>query len=92
MEPIFTSERQANNNDSIDETPIAKITSEQILELTPSMTYEDIINILGETQDIGSGIYILVYEVDRAYKRPRRIQIKSCLQFLFDWLGSLSYF
>ncbi|HKL98758.1 MAG TPA: hypothetical protein VJZ06_02470 [Mobilitalea sp.] len=45
----------------------AKVTSEQIKKLTPDMNYDDIISILGETQDIGSGIYILVYEVDGTY-------------------------
>jgi hypothetical protein len=57
----------AKNNNSIVEIPIAKVTSKQIRELTPQMTYKDIIKALGETQDVGSGIYILVYEVDGSY-------------------------
>lgn len=48
-------------------TSMTKVTSEQIRELTPYMTYNDVINALGETQDIGSGLYILVYEVDNKY-------------------------
>ena len=46
---------------------IKKVTSEQIRQLTPSMTYRDVIASLGETQDIGSGFYILKYEVDNNY-------------------------
>ncbi len=46
---------------------IAQVTSEQLLKLTPSMTYKDIIEILGNTVDVGSGIYILKYEVDGKY-------------------------
>ncbi len=45
----------------------AKVTSEQIRKLAPTMTYKDVIKALGETQDIGSGFYILVYEVDSKY-------------------------
>ncbi len=45
----------------------AKVTSEQIRKLTPAMTYKDVIKTLGKTQDIGSGFYILVYEVDNKY-------------------------
>lgn len=57
----------AKEQDSTDKTLITKVTSAQIRGLTPYMTYDDIINTLGETQDIGSGIYILVYEVDGMY-------------------------
>lgn len=31
------------------------------------MTYKDVINILGETEYVGSGIYILEYKVDDNY-------------------------
>ena len=48
------------------ETP-AEVTSEQIRELTPTMTREEVLSRLGDTQDIGSGLYIYVYEVDGAY-------------------------
>lgn len=57
----------AENSSSFVDIPIANVSSGLIRDLTPQMTYEDIINTLGETQDIGSGIYILVYEVDGAY-------------------------
>lgn len=48
------------------DTP-AQVTSEQIKELTPTMTREDVLALLGNTQDIGSGMYVYVYEVDRQY-------------------------
>ena len=48
------------------ETP-TEVTSEQIRELTPTMTREEVLSRLGDTQDIGSGLYIYVYEVDGAY-------------------------
>lgn len=49
------------------ETP-TPVTSAQVKSLTPTMTYSDVISTLGETADIGSGIYILVYEVDEKYE------------------------
>ncbi len=45
----------------------AQVTSEQIRELTPDMTREEVISFLGDTQDIGSGIYVYIYEVDGQY-------------------------
>ena len=48
------------------DTP-AQVTSEQIKKLTPTMTRTDILSLLGDTQDIGSGIYIYLYEVDQQY-------------------------
>lgn len=45
----------------------ADVTSEQILELTPDMTPQDVIELLGDTQDIGSGLFILCYRVDKDY-------------------------
>ena len=59
-EEIFS--RLPGNEDQF-EAP-AQVTSEQIRELEPSMTREDVLSLLGNTQDIGSGIYIYVYEVD----------------------------
>lgn len=44
-----------------------QVTSEQIRQLTPTMTRKDVLSLLGDTQDIGSGIYIYVYEVDGEY-------------------------
>ena len=48
------------------DTP-TQVTSEQIKQLTPTMTRTDILSLLGNTQDIGSGIYIYLYEVDQQY-------------------------
>ena len=48
------------------DTP-AQVASEQIRQLTPTMTRADILSLLGDTQDIGSGIYIYLYEVDQQY-------------------------
>ena len=45
----------------------AQVTSGQIRALTPAMTREEVLSLLGETQDLGSGIYVYVYEVDGAY-------------------------
>ena len=48
------------------DTP-TQVTSAQIKELTPTMTREDILALLGNTQDIGSGMYVYLYEVDQQY-------------------------
>ena len=53
------------NKEPLD-TP-TQVTSEQIKKLTPTMTREDVLSLLGDTQDIGSGIYIYLYEVDQQY-------------------------
>lgn len=45
-------------------TEPSDVTSEQILALTPTMTVGDVAGLLGDTQDIGSGICILLYRVD----------------------------
>ena len=44
-----------------------QVTSEQIKKLTPTMTRKDVLSLLGDTQDIGSGIYIYLYAVDQQY-------------------------
>ena len=54
-----------SNKEAIDEP--TQVTSEQIRELTPTMTREEVLSFLGDTQDIGSGIYIYVYQVDQQY-------------------------
>jgi len=46
---------------------IARITSEQVKRVTADMMYNDIVDLLGKTVDVGSGIYILQYEVDGKY-------------------------
>jgi len=45
----------------------AKTTSKMVMQITADMKYDDIISLLGKTVDIGSGIYILQYEVDGEY-------------------------
>ena len=46
----------------------AQVTSEQVRALTPDMTREEVLALLGGTQDVGSGIYVYVYEVDGKYQ------------------------
>ena len=53
------------NKEPLD-TP-TQVTSEQIKKLTPTMTRKDVLSLLGDTQDVGSGIYIYLYEVDQQY-------------------------
>ncbi len=48
------------------QTP-TQVTSEQVRELTPTMTREDVLSLLGDTEDIGSGFYVYVYKVDDEY-------------------------
>ncbi len=45
------------------DTP-AKVSSDQIRKRKPTMTRAEVLRFLGDTQDVGSGIYIYVYEVD----------------------------
>ena len=45
----------------------AQVTSEQVRALTPDMTREEVLALLGCTQDGGSGIYASAYEVDGKY-------------------------
>lgn len=53
-------------NKELPDTP-TQVTSGQIKELTPTMTRKEVLSLLGDTQDIGSGIYIYLYEVDQQY-------------------------
>ena len=46
---------------------LTDVTSEQVMQLTPTMTAKDVIELLGDTQDVGSGLLILCYRVDGAY-------------------------
>ena len=48
-------------------TDFTDVTSEQVMQLTPTMTAKDVIELLGDTQDVGSGLFILCYRVDGAY-------------------------
>ena len=45
----------------------AQVTSEQVMALTPDMTHEEVLTLLGGTQDVGYGIDEYVYEVDGKY-------------------------
>ncbi|MDO5336357.1 MAG: hypothetical protein Q4E89_02700 [Eubacteriales bacterium] len=55
------------NDTSVGNRP-AQVTSEQIRKLTPDMTREEILEFLGDTQDIGSGMHVYVHEVDQEYQ------------------------
>lgn len=46
---------------------LTSVTSKDIEKLQPNMTYNDVIEILGDTIDVGSGFYILNYKVDDKY-------------------------
>lgn len=55
----------ANNNEILGLTnEIRKITSSQLTQITKDMTYREMINTLGNTKDIGSGINIFRYEYE----------------------------
>jgi hypothetical protein len=55
----------ANNNEILGLTnEIRKITSSQLVQITKDMTYREMINTLGNTKDIGSGINIFRYEYE----------------------------
>lgn len=47
------------------ERPARKVLTEEVKRITPDMKYNDIINLLGYTNNIGSGIYVLKYIVDK---------------------------
>lgn len=44
-----------------------QVTADQIENLTPTITRADVLSLLGDTQDIGFGIYVYLYEVDQQY-------------------------
>lgn len=56
-----------NTSSSVRPTEPTDVTSEQILELMPTMTSQDVIDLLGDTQDVGFGLLILCYRVDNEY-------------------------
>ncbi|MEG0772817.1 hypothetical protein [Clostridium sp.] len=41
-----------------------KVTSSEVKSITPGITYKEIIQLLGPTKDIGSGLHVLQYVVD----------------------------
>jgi hypothetical protein len=46
---------------------VTSVSSEKIQQITSDMNYFDIIDLLGQTKSIGSGLVILEYEVDNKY-------------------------
>lgn len=46
---------------------VASVNSEKIRQITNEMNYYDIIDLLGQTKSIGSGLVILEYEVENKY-------------------------
>lgn len=43
------------------EQNIATVTTQQLKRIKPDMTYQEVLNRLGSTRDIGSGRYIMIY-------------------------------
>lgn len=74
---IYDAYKKGENSESLDKildnkeekqkNDLTNVTREDVEKLQPNMTYKDVINILGETEDVGSGIYILEYKVDDKY-------------------------
>lgn len=48
-------------------TEPADVTSDQVRQLGPTMTWREVTDLLGDTVDVGSGLFILEYRVDGAY-------------------------
>jgi signal peptidase I len=46
------------------ENEIRKVTTKQLRQITKDMTYQEVVNLLGNTKDIGSGRYIISYEYE----------------------------
>ncbi len=46
---------------------VASVSSEKVRQITIDMNYFDIIDLLGKTKSVGSGFFILEYEVDNKY-------------------------
>jgi signal peptidase I len=46
------------------ENEIRKVTAKQLRQITKDMTYQEVVNLLGNTKDIGSGRYIISYEYE----------------------------
>lgn len=66
---IPVSSDETTGNDKLPEilgltNEITRVTSSQLRQITSKMTYNDVINVLGNTKDIGSGIWILQYEYE----------------------------
>lgn len=59
--------KNKNIDEKDKESKYTKITSKQVESLVPEMSREDVLKVLGETTDVGSGKYIYIYEVDNLY-------------------------
>ncbi|WP_313339567.1 hypothetical protein [Sedimentibacter sp.] len=46
---------------------VASVSSEKVRQITIDMNYFNIIDLLGQTKSVGSGFFILEYEVDNEY-------------------------
>ncbi|XEC94060.1 hypothetical protein AB6A23_22380 [Paenibacillus tarimensis] len=65
---ISETDTQQNPTESFEKiivgTEIKTVTKEQLTKVTPKLTYEEVVEILGQGKDIGSGLYILEYEYE----------------------------
>lgn len=59
-----TEESQDASQDEGWTKTVKEITSDQVRLLTADMTMDDVIEALGETKDVGSGNFVLMYLVD----------------------------
>lgn len=57
-------ESQDASQDEVWTKTVKEITSDQVRLLTADMTMKDVIEALGETKDVGSGNFVLMYLVD----------------------------
>lgn len=59
-----TGESKDESQDEGGTKTVKEITSDQVRLLTADMTMKDVIEALGETKDVGSGNFVLMYLVD----------------------------
>lgn len=61
---LDTEENQDASQDEGWAETVKEITSGQVRALTADMTMKDVVEALGETKDVGSGNFVLMYLVD----------------------------
>lgn len=61
---LDTGESKDESQDEGGTKTVKEITSDQVRALTANMTMKDVIEALGETKDVGSGNFVLMYLVD----------------------------
>lgn len=61
---LDTGESKDESQDEGGTKTVKEITSDQVRALTADMTMKDVIEALGETKDVGSGNFVLMYLVD----------------------------